>query len=123
MINFNKNSKKGDGLDNNCKICNKKRYINKKKCEKTVTDIKKCHTCSEIKHVEEFYNRIGSVDGKSSQCKICMLNQYNIRSNNRTYIKLTSKECINCSIEKDVSEFGKKIVVMGICQYVRVVGM
>ena len=108
LLSFAKNSKRGDGLDNNCKECNKKKYLESKHKEKNEIDIKKCNTCNLVKTIEDFYNRVGSSDGLTSQCQDCILNQYNKRKETREYSQVETKKCTECKEEKDIKDFGLK---------------
>ena len=108
LLSFVKSSKRGDGLDNNCKECNKKKYIESKHKEKNEIDIKKCNTCNLVKTIEDFYNRVGSSDGLTSQCQDCILNQYNKRKETREYSQVETKKCTECKEEKDIKDFGLK---------------
>ena len=108
LLSFVKSSKRGDGLDNNCKECNKKKYIESKHKEKNEIDIKKCNTCNLVKTIEDFYNRVGSSDGLTSQCQDCILNQYNKRKETREYSQVETKKCTECKEEQDIKDFGLK---------------
>jgi hypothetical protein len=108
---FAKNSKKGDGLNNNCKECEKLRYQESKNKKKKEVDMKPCGTCNIVKSCEEYYNRVGSSDGLSSQCKECILNRYNERVNEKKegeYEEVKEKVCIDCKEEKKIEEYGTK---------------
>jgi prophage antirepressor-like protein len=106
---FALNSKRGDGYDNNCRECNKKKYVASKTSEKKEIDMKECTRCKKVLEVTEFNNRVGSSDGKSSECKDCAVEMYHKRAENREYVKAEDiKKCLNCEEEKSIEEFGKK---------------
>jgi prophage antirepressor-like protein len=106
---FALNSKRGDGYDNNCRECNKKKYEESKTAEKKEIDMKECTRCKKVLEVTEFNNRVGSSDGKSSECKECAIEMYHKRAENREYVKAEDvKKCLNCDEEKSIEEFGKK---------------
>jgi len=105
---FNKGCVLRGGLDNNCKECCNKKYQQMKKTKKTAIDMKKCPTCNVVKNIVDYYNRDGSSNGKSSQCKKCIINQYKNRVTNRDHKHVESKMCIGCDKTKTIVCFGKK---------------
>jgi hypothetical protein len=105
---FSKNPNRKFGLDTYCKDCTKKKYKNSKDNQKIELSEKKCTKCDEIKDISEFYNRIGSMDGKTSECKDCSMDMYRTRIENREYIEVENKECLTCKKILDISKFGNK---------------
>lgn len=69
---FCKNIRNKDGLQNYCKICARTyRQQYKAALVKVEVETKQCTTCSQTKHVSEFYNNECIADGYSYLCKSC----------------------------------------------------
>ena len=107
--NFAKNPKKGDGMDGYCKKCNNERYKQTKNKKKIELSEKKCTKCDTIKDISEFYGRVGSIDGKTSECKDCCMDVYRNRAENREYTETPDiKECLRCKKVLEIYNFGNK---------------
>jgi hypothetical protein len=107
--NFAKNPKKGDGMDGYCKKCNNERYKQNKNKKKIELSEKKCTKCDTIKDISEFYGRVGSIDGKTSECKDCCMDVYRNRAENREYTEAPDiKECLRCKKVLEIYNFGNK---------------
>ena len=109
--NFAKSPKRKDGLDARCKICKKESYNETKKEKKMKLEEKKCTHCNTIKDISKFYNRIGSIDGKTSECKDCTMIMYDNRKEkyeNMDIVIPDNKKCHICEITKEITEFDLK---------------
>jgi hypothetical protein len=107
--NFAKNPKKKNGMDGYCKKCNNERYKQNKNKKKIELSEKKCTKCDTIKDISEFYGRVGSIDGKTSECKDCCMDMYRNRAENREYTETPDiKECLRCKKVLEIYNFGNK---------------
>jgi len=107
--NFAKNPKKKNGMDGYCKKCNNERYKQNKNKKKIELSEKKCTKCDTIKDISEFYGRVGSIDGKTSECKDCCMGVYRNRAENREYTEAPdNKECLQCKKVLEIYNFGNK---------------
>lgn len=109
--NFASNPHKKDKLDYYCRKCNNQRYLETKNKAKIELDEKKCTKCNIIKDITEFYKRVGSIDGKTSECRDCCLNVYHKRFDerkDREPIDITNKVCTTCETQYDIDNFSKK---------------
>ena len=109
--NFSKNPKKNDGLDGYCKSCKRDSYHQSKNNKKMQLKEKKCTKCNKIKSITKFYNRIGSIDGKTSECKDCTMVMYDNRKEKYETANIVipeNKKCHTCEITKEIKEFDKK---------------
>jgi hypothetical protein len=75
--------------------------------------MKRCNKCEEIKSVTEFsISRRIYGDGFQSQCKSCQSAYYKAYRLSRSLAEATShpqsKVCLECHLEKPISQFGKK---------------
>ena len=65
--------------------------------EKKDKEMKECTKCLKVLEKSDFNNRIGSSDGLSSECKICAVEMYHKRAENREYIEAPEvKCCLKC---------------------------
>ncbi len=113
---FNKDSKKKDGLNSYCKDCLKEMKAEKKITEEILE--KKCKCCLEIKTINEFNVDKGKRDNYNIYCKKCVKekNENSIKKNKIENI--TEKKCIKCNETKNVLEFHiKKQSKDGYCTY------
>lgn len=73
---FNKNKRKEDGLQDECKRANKEINLKRKAkiSKKKGNDIleKKCLKCDEVKSINNFIKNISTSDGYSKFCKQCL---------------------------------------------------
>lgn len=75
--------------------------------------MKRCNKCEQIKAVTEFsISRKVYGDGFQSQCKSCQKAYYKaykaLKSNAEATKHPQSKVCLECHLEKPISQFGKK---------------
>jgi hypothetical protein len=64
-----------------------------------------------MKNIDEFYKRVGSSDGKTSECKLCSNKMYYERRDKRKQeieIEVTEKQCKDCKKVLLVNAFDKK---------------
>ena len=111
LHNFSKNAAKKGGLEPYCKKCATEKYYKSKNKEKIELQEKKCTKCSLIKDICHFYNRAGSSDGKTSECKDCTNMMYKDRITKRDNVevlKLENKNCLTCNKLLDISNFSNK---------------
>ena len=81
---------------------------------------KKCTKCNSIKDISEFYNRIGSIDGKTSECKVCTMIMYENRKEKYENIDVVipeNKKCHTCEITKEIKEFDKKKIHLMVIKF------
>jgi hypothetical protein len=108
---FGKNPTRSDGLNHNCKNCDKEKYKKLKEKKKINIEEKKCSKCYIVKNISDFYNRIGSSDGKTSECIVCTKIMYKNRTENRKeYLEteITEKNCNKCKQKLVIDSFSKK---------------
>ena len=108
LDNFSKNPYKKDGLETYCKKCAREKYYKLKNKDKFDLEEKKCTKCCSIKDICHFYNRVGSSDGKTSECKDCTNAMYKDRVIKRENVEVTNKTCLMCNKLLDISNFGNK---------------
>jgi len=74
---FNKNKRREDGLQDECKRANKETTLkrkamkNKKKEDDKILE-KRCTNCDEVKSTDNFIRNISTIDGYSNLCKKCL---------------------------------------------------
>ena len=110
LNNFAKSPTK-DGHDYICKKCKNEKYIETKNAKKIELTQKECSKCKFVKDINDFYKRVGSIDGKTSECKDCTVGMYSNRVNKRQNTKvidIKNKTCANCKKILDISNFGNK---------------
>lgn len=76
--------------------------------------MKKCSQCFQEKPVTEFHISSKSKDGRQVKCKPCMAQYYaDWRSHRKQAPAIEqpqSKTCLQCHVEKPISQFGKRSV-------------
>lgn len=74
--------------------------------------MKICNTCNESKDFSKFSKNIRSADGHNYRCKACQSAYYKGYNVARKSAEATtvpqSKTCLDCHLEKPISQFGKK---------------
>jgi hypothetical protein len=104
----------------NCINCNKEIQLKRKFCSKSCSNsyngkiryskieitIKKCRICEELKSVEKFNIRKGSIDGYRNDCKKCLIeksrNNPSTKENKKRYYQ-KNKEKVKEKVKKRVS--------------------
>jgi hypothetical protein len=74
--------------------------------------MKSCTACKELKPFSEYHNLKRAKDGLAYYCKSCVKAQFKkyhdaIKIAEPAFIP-TAKTCLDCKLEKPISQFGKK---------------
>lgn len=74
---FNRESRRPDGLSNTCRECTRRVYKaareRRKRADKAIPDQKVCSGCGELKDSSEFHRDASAATGLTSCCKPCKL--------------------------------------------------
>lgn len=100
---FNKDSKKKDGLNLYCKGCLKEMKAEKKITEEILE--KKCKCCLEIKVINEFNLDRGKKDNYNIYCKKCVKEKNENSISKNKIENITEKICIKCNETKNILNF------------------
>lgn len=112
IIEFSKDSSRGDGYSPICKPCKKEQY-NERNIKRENTQIpltKKCNKCLKILNNAEFHKKSSSQDGLHTYCKSCKKTQrINIKEINVKLPDDYKKVCNKCNILKPNDKFYNQI--------------
>ena len=76
--------------------------------------MKKCSQCFIDKPIIEFHASSKSKDGRQAKCKPCMASYYSAWREQRKQSSISelpqAKICLECHLEKPISQFGKRSV-------------
>lgn len=107
LIEFNNAKDHRDGKENICKICKRKKdmeRIQKFRENNALPTEKRCNICNGNKLIEEFYRDKHAPDGRCRRCKACDKAK---KATPKAYVFITEKRCTSCKAKKEVSEFYK----------------
>lgn len=122
--NYVKNKIRKDGLNYQCKNCDKESKIkgrnkNKEKNKNliiNITEIKQCYMCKEIKTKNNFSKRLASVDSLEGFCKVCKkinkqkyINNLIETNKSATFDPYKPKYCTKCNQFKNRDNFHENL--------------
>lgn len=107
---FYRNNKSKDGLQSNCKDCQRAMKESAPDRKYRPDAIKRCPMCKELKRGTEYYNTKGAKFGLSYSCKECTkaTTAHYEEKNAQNQTIPERKECAHCKEDKPSSEFYRR---------------